>query len=156
MDKQFVIHNTFVIEKHYAVTPEKVFAAFADAKQKRKWFAEGDHHTVESYEVDVRTEGSEKLRLRFKAELPVVGGLACANDTRYLEVQPNRLILFASTMRIEGRCISASLGTVELLKAENGTDLIFTHQAAFFEGADGPEMRKQGWEALLEKLGSAL
>jgi len=30
--------------------------------------------------------------------------------------------------------------TVELLAAGKGTDLIFTEQGAFFEGADGPKM----------------
>jgi hypothetical protein len=38
-----------------------------------------------------------------------------------------------------------------VLLTEKGTDLIFTHQAVFFEGADGPEMREGGWRRLLEK-----
>jgi hypothetical protein len=29
-------------------------------------------------------------------------------------------------------------------------------QAAFFEGADGPEMRKAGWSQLLDRLGELL
>jgi hypothetical protein len=33
-----------------------------------------------------------------------------------------------------------------------GTELILTHQGAFFEGADGPEMREEGWRKLLERL----
>jgi len=43
-----------------------------------------------------------------------------------------------------------------LLATEKGTDLLFTHQAAFFEGSDGPEMRKGGWEKLLTNLDSEL
>ncbi|HRO04147.1 MAG TPA: hypothetical protein PLS69_11145 [Terricaulis sp.] len=31
-------HATFVIERHYKAAPARVFAAFADAKQKAKWF----------------------------------------------------------------------------------------------------------------------
>jgi hypothetical protein len=27
-----------------------------------------------------------------------------------------------------------------------------THQGAFFEGADGPEMREHGWRTLFDKL----
>jgi hypothetical protein len=38
------------------------------------------------------------------------------------------------------------------LPSEAGTDLIFTHQGAFFEGADGPEMREAGWRKLLDRL----
>ena len=35
---------------------------------------------------------------------------------------------------------------------EVGTDLIVTHQGAFFEGSDGAQMREQGWRKLLDKL----
>ena len=55
-------------------------------------------------------------------------------------------------MTIAENIISASLGTIELLPTEGGTDLVFTHQAAFFEGADGPEMRQEGWRKLLDQL----
>jgi len=53
-------------------------------------------------------------------------------------------------MIIGGKCISASLVTAEFLPSKTGTDLILTHQGAFFEGADGPEMRESGWRKLLD------
>jgi hypothetical protein len=34
--------------------------------------------------------------------------------------------------------------------------LRFTHQAAFYEGADGPAMRRGGWEKLLDALATTL
>lgn len=40
--------------------------------------------------------------------------------------------------------------------AEGGTKLIFTEQAAFFEGGDGPQMREDGWRQLLERLSQEL
>jgi uncharacterized protein YndB with AHSA1/START domain len=156
MEQQSVIHNTFVIEKTYPAKPERVFAAFADPSKKRRWFVEGENHTVESYEMDFREGGKEKAQLRFNPGLPVVGGLACTNETSYLDVVPNKRLVFASVMMIEGKSISASLCTIELLATEKGTDLLFTHQAAFFEGSDGPEMRKGGWEKLLTNLDSEL
>jgi hypothetical protein len=55
-------------------------------------------------------------------------------------------------MTVGGKCISASLATIELLRSESGTDLILTHQGAFFEGSDGPEIRETGWRAILERL----
>ena len=55
-------------------------------------------------------------------------------------------------MTIADHCISVSLVTIELLPTASGTDLLCTHQGAFFEHSDGPERRQQGWSVLLDKL----
>ena len=54
------------------------------------------------------------------------------------------------------RRISSSLVTFEFQPTAAGVDVVCTHQAAFYEGADGPQMRKGGWEKLLDALGDAL
>ena len=151
MEEQSVIHSTFVIERTYPATPERVFNAFADPAKKRRWFVEGDHHEVEHYELDFRVGGKERARFRFKEGTPLQG-IACTNDTIYQDIVPNRRVVFASTMSVGEKRISASLGTIEFLPSETGTDLIFTHQGAFFEGSDGPEMRAEGWRKLLDQL----
>ena len=55
-------------------------------------------------------------------------------------------------MKRDGKMFSSSQVTFELLETETGTDLILTHQGAFFEGADGPAMREQGWRTLIANL----
>src|SRR6185312_3198259 len=104
-----IIHSTFVIERHYPVAPERVYAAFVDPAQKRRWFVEGDHHDVEQYALDFRVGGRECAHFRFK-DGPVKG-LTCINDTHYLDLVLNRRVVFASTMTLREKCISASLGT---------------------------------------------
>jgi len=151
MEEQAVIHSTFVIERSYPVKPERVFAAFADPAKKRRWFVEGGHHEVEHYEMDFRVGGKEHARFRFKDGTPLKG-IACATEVDYQDIVPNRRVVFASTMTLGEKRISASLATIEFLRSETGTDLILTHQGAFFEGADGPEMREEGWRKLLERL----
>jgi len=151
MREQSVIYSTFVIERSYPVKPERVFAAFADPAKKRRWFAEGDHHKLEHYELDFRVGGKELVRFRLGADTPLEG-VVCTNDVSYLDIVRNRRVVTASTMSFVEKCISASLVTFEFLPTETGTDLIFTHQGAFFEGADGPEMRKEGWQKHFDKL----
>jgi len=151
MREQSVIYSTFVIERSYPVKPERVFAAFADPAKKRRWFAEGDHHKLEHYELDFRVGGKELVRFRLGADTPLEG-VVCTNDVSYLDIVRNQRVVTASTMSIVEKCISASLVTFEFLPTETGTDLIFTHQGVFFEGADGPEMRKEGWQKHFDKL----
>src|SRR5580658_8601504 len=108
MDEQSVIHNTFVIERSFPQSPERVFAAFADPAKKRRWFAEGQKHDVEEFEMDFRVGGTERHRYRFKDGTPFPG-VELKNDWIYQEIVPNRLVVSANAMDLGGKRISASL-----------------------------------------------
>jgi uncharacterized protein YndB with AHSA1/START domain len=146
MQAQSVTHSTFVIERSYPATPPRVFAAFSDPAKKRRWFAEGEGFDIEEFKMDFRVGGIESVSFRAK------NGVVYTNNTTYQDILPDRRIVIAYTMGSAEARISASLSTFEFLPAEKGTDLVFTEQAAFFEGADGPQMREDGWRKLLEQL----
>lgn len=152
-----VIHNTFVLERTYPVAAERVFDAFADPAKKRRWFVDTDGHDVEEFQADFRVGGTEQSRFRFTGGSPVQG-LTCVSQSVYLDIVPGRRIVFASTMTIGSNRISASLITVEVLPRAGNTSahLTLTHQAAFFEGADGPVIREAGWRHLLDGIGAEL
>jgi uncharacterized protein YndB with AHSA1/START domain len=149
MKQRSVTHATFVIERNYPASPERVFAAFSDPSKKRRWFSGDKEFKPGEFEMDFRVGGSE--RSSFRAQ-----GVTCTNDTVYRDIVPNRRIVMAYTMTLGDRRISSSHATVELISEGQGTDLTFTEQAAFFEGADGPQMREQGWRKLLDQLARAL
>ena len=71
----------------------------------------------------------------------------------HLDIDEGRRIVIASSMAIGGRRISVSLVTFEIeANGGDGSKLTMTHQAVFFEGADGAEMREAGWVAILDRL----
>ena len=151
MSETAVVHSTYVLERNYAVPPEKVYAALSDPAKKRRWFGEGEGSTTESFEMDFRVGGTERTVRHHKS-----GTMTFINDTVYRDIVPGKRVVIAYNMTVNGKCISSSLITYELLPKGTGTDLIFTEQAAFYEGADGPQMRQDGWRKLLESLGKSI
>ena len=156
MEKQSTIHSTFLLERSYPVPPEKVFAAFADPAAKKRWnYGAGNHNLLE-HTSNFAVGGGETAAMILGPNAGPVAGKRMTIETRYQDIVPNRRLVWAYKMSMEGTPFSASLATVELLKTDKGTDLILTHQGAYFENADGPEMRKGGWTDLLGKLGEEL
>jgi uncharacterized protein YndB with AHSA1/START domain len=143
-------HATIILERKFAVPPERVFAAFADPAKKRKWFTEGEGFKIDSYELDFRVGGREITRMHF-SDFP-----ACTNDTYFLVIVPNHRIVIAYTMTMEDHAFSSSQATFELIAGEHGTTLVFTEQAAFFEKSDGPKLREDGWRQLFDQLARAI
>jgi uncharacterized protein YndB with AHSA1/START domain len=154
MKDRSVLHSTFEIERSFPAQPQRVFAAFADPAKKLKWFREEDSSITEQFEMDFRVGGRERTQFRIKSG-PFEGTI-CTNDTVYQDIVQDRRIVLAYTMTMGERRMSASLATFEMLEEGAGTKLIFTEQAAFFEGSDGPEMRKEGWQLLLGRLADEL
>ena len=150
MPNETVTHATYAIERSYPAPPERVFAAFSDPAKKRRWFADSESGEAESYELDFKVGGNEVTRRTIRGG-PYQGTLL-TNHSQFHDIVPGRRIVFAYTMSMGDTRISASLATVELSPTEKGTTLVFTDQAAFFEGADGAPMREQGWRKLFAGL----
>ncbi|MGD0526593.1 MAG: SRPBCC family protein [Polyangiaceae bacterium] len=159
MSDQPVVHATFAIERTYAATPARVFAAFADPALKRRWFHPPSASASDEHALDFRPGGVEKTRFSFGGGPPGAppAGTVMGNDTVYLDIVPGRRIVFAYSMLIGDHRMSSSLATVELSASDDGgTRLLFTEQGAFFERSDGPGGREGGWRDLLARLGEAL
>ena len=152
MEAQPVLPNTFVIERSYPVPRERVFAALSQEDQKRRWYAGGDSAV---FEMDFRVGGQSRSSSRMGPDTPFEG-VELASVEYFHNIVPDQRIVSAATMTIGGKPISVALLTIELVSTDSGTELICTHQAVFLEGADGPEMREHGWNALFDRLGAIL
>ena len=151
MEQPKVFHSTFVVERSFRKPPEAVFAAFAELDKARRWYAEGEGHELEEFTSDFRVGGTQTLRYKLRPGTPVAG-MTIVNQARYQEIQPNRRIVTATTMDLQGTRILAAQVTIELLPNGSGTDLILTNQGAHFENGLSPEMLEAGWRSLLETL----
>ena len=148
------IHSTFVIERSYPQSQDRVYSAFAQPARKRRWYAEGDHE-IQEFEMEFRVGGSERLRYRFKEGHPIAGS-EIANESTYQDIVPEKHIVMAQKMSLNGKPITIALLTFEFLPSENGTDLVLTNQGTFIDWPEGAKMIEQGWRALVDRLGKEL
>ena len=146
MSNRSATHSTFVIERDYDASAARVFAAWADKSAKGRWFgpSEGEH------QLDFREGGREHL-------LADVHGAVYTYDALYEDIVLDERIVFTYNMHRDGKRMSVSVTTVELLPAGGDkTRLRYTEQGVFLDGEDKPDLREQGTKELLDKLGAAL
>lgn len=141
-----VSHASFTIERDFPQPPARVFVAWSDPAARQRWFVVDPNFVVSEYSQDFRVGGREKGR--FSRD----GKLIYYNDAIIWDIVPNERLVFSYSMGTDAGPFSASLATVEIRPRGKGSHVIFTEQAAFFDNADGPEMRKAGWTDLIEKL----
>jgi uncharacterized protein YndB with AHSA1/START domain len=150
MTERSTEHATFVMERIYAASPARVFAAWADPVQKAHWFVGPDDWIKVVQETDFRVGGRERL-----ATGPQ-GGTVHKFDCCYQDIVPDQRIVYTYDMHLDDVRISVSLTTVEFKPSGTGTRLIFTEQGVFLDGTDSAAQREQGTQGLLDKLGAAL
>jgi len=147
-------HAAFIIEKTLKATPAQVFAAFATRKGKAKWFEglEGWERQGAS-EFDFRVGGRE-----YVAERQQGSGTNPVHvfEARYLDIVPEQRIVYAYTMDLGDKRISASLTTIALKPEGAGTQLTFTEQGAFLDGYDDVASREGGTRWLLEQMAASV
>ncbi len=149
-------HGTFSIERSYAKATNEVFEWFSDPSLKRQWFVDNPGDNIVSYEADFRVGGTEQTRWEWSGADPIPAGTIMGNDTVYLDIVPNARIVLEYSMLMGDRRFSSSLLTFEFSAEGDGTRLKATEHGAYFEQSDGPDMRSNGWNSLLDALGSSI
>ena len=151
-----VRHDAFTIERHIDAAPEAVFAAFADDATRRRWFrlpgARGsDHH-------EFRVGGGADATSTFV--LPGVAPERLAYHSHYLDIVPDRRIVFSYTSTVDDVPRWASLATVLFAADGAGCLLTWTEQVAFLtrtgDGSDDFPHLRGGTTLRLNGLAAAL
>jgi uncharacterized protein YndB with AHSA1/START domain len=150
MSQYPLTHGSFSIERHYPASPAQVFAAWSSIDAKARWFIGPEDWVQLERSQDFRVGGSEVLSGRRG------GDWVSHFNAQYHDIVPDERIIYAYTMTINDTRISVSLATVELFAQGDGSRLVFTEQAAFFDSEWDLESREHGTAALLDNLGRAL
>lgn len=147
-------HADFSIERSFKASPARVFAAWAAADARATWFVGGDGWTQITREFDFREGGRER----------VVGrkGTGTTSDFRatYVEIVPDRRILFTYEMFLNDVRVSVSLATIELWPEGKGSRMKLTEQGAYLVAydpqGDDNGSRERGTRELLDNLANYL
>jgi uncharacterized protein YndB with AHSA1/START domain len=146
MNDHPVIHSTFSLERTYRAAPARVFAAWAEPEAKAKWFAGPDSE----HRLDFRVGGHEMARGANS------DGAVLTFESTYLDIVPQTRIVYSSTLSAQDKLATASITTVEMSPAGDGTRLVLTEQGTYLDGLEDPGWREQGTSQQLDALDSGL
>lgn len=145
-----VEHTSFVIERELPGSPRHAFRFWSDPKLKERWNGCHADWTVIEEAFDFRSGGKETKRWRTPE------GQELTFHAFYLDVVPERRIIYAYEMSFGGVRLSASLVTIELTPHGNRTQMKFTEQAAFLTNDGASEQRVQGTHDGFDRLVSVI
>ena len=155
MTARTVVHASFTITRRWKATPGRVFAAFADEKQKDKWFAGPGSWTQVERSFDFREGGKEHAAGRWKT------GMVSKFDCIYLDIVPpsnneSGRIIYSYVMHLDDRKISVSQAAIELTPDNGGTKLTLTEYGDYLDGYDDAGSREHGTNFLMDALGKSV
>ena len=133
------------VHRHFSVAPEKVFAAFSDARLVTRWLTPAPEITLSLLQFDFRVGGA----YRFAYHLPdtttvIVGGV-------YRSIEPPSLIVFSWIIEPpdEHAGIESEV-TITITPDGGGTDLHIRH--ARLARTDAVLRHAEGWRGALDQL----
>ena len=142
--------DTFSIVRTLAATPERVFAAFADVDIKTQMLAPSDGDSTGDLsaqgEFDFRVGGHERFEYQDESDRVM------KYDATYYDIVPDQRIVYSYEMYEDGARLSVSVVSLEFLRSQDATTLVWTEQGAFLDGLATNEMRRGGTEWMVDNM----
>jgi uncharacterized protein YndB with AHSA1/START domain len=137
--------ETLRIRRVFAAPQHKVFSAWTEPEELKKWWRVGENWTTPLAEIDLRTGGRFVLGTK-----PPDGALHVISGEYREVVPPSRLVY---TWRVDGSGPEENEVTVEFRPVGEDTEVTITHAQLSRESADSSEA---GWKAVLRSLQKVL
>jgi uncharacterized protein YndB with AHSA1/START domain len=145
-----IVEGTVELCRDFDCPIETVFSAWSDEASQLTW---GDPGEGWSMKFDV---------FRF-----VVGGVDIChfgphdgpqyvNENRYLVIEPDRRIVYSTSLVSDGRINFAGTIAIVFESTGVGTRMRLIEQGLYFDGQDDVEGHRAGWAAMLDALGRYL
>ena len=145
MIERQIIHDTIVVERSFAVPVTRVFAAFANIEERKRWDNPGEGWELTELTQDFRFGGQETSRFGPK------GDARFYSVGVFLEIEPDARIISAGTMHENDKRMTCTLTSLEFRPEMQGSRLVITDQSAYF-GAEKSQQRRSGWSQILDNL----
>lgn len=141
----------FTLTRDYPVPLDRVWDAFADPGQKRRWWGADDRMDAREWQFDFRVGGKDIAEGRFH------DGPVSRYEATYSDIVRHVRIVTTYDMWLDGSHMSTSVASVEFDPIAGGTRFTHAEHGVFFDrfSSDGP-LREQGTQGLLHALGDYL
>jgi uncharacterized protein YndB with AHSA1/START domain len=145
-----IVEGTVDLTKDFARPIAVVFAAYSSEEAQRVWSDPGDDWQM-SFDRFRFTVGEVDI-CRFGPR----GGQQYINENRYLAIEREKRIVCSTSLRSNGRLNFAGTLVVTFEPGHGGTRLRIIEQGLYFDGEDGVEGHRSGWQSMLNALGEYL
>jgi uncharacterized protein YndB with AHSA1/START domain len=127
-----------------------VWRALTDEEERAQWFGGGDTFDTKEHSHDFRVGGHTIEDGKWH------DGPKSRFFSTYTDIVEEHRFVFTYDLWVDDHHLSTSLTTIVIEPDADTTRLTFTEQGVFFDKLDGGEIREEGTEGLLDKLGAYL
>lgn len=138
-DTMLQIHRT------YRASRARVFRAWTEPEQLKKWFAVAEGFITPIAEVDLQIGGKYRLGMQPPGDdgVLIVGGI-------YRLISPPEKLVFTWRWETPSADEPETLVTVEFHERDNATEVVLKHE--LFTDIGQREKHREGWEGCLNQL----